>query len=144
MADEQKTLVEYEFYQGQAELFKKNLAMLDASLTEIEITKAALDEIKKAGEKNEVLLPVGAGSFVKASILDTKNVILDLGANVAAKKGLDEAKEELDERRKRLERAKEGNLSELQGVLGKLEELTPKVEGIVSKMQEKREEQGVV
>lgn len=135
MTDEQKMLMEYESYRGQLEVFKKNVGMIDASLAELGVAKTVLDSIGVMDEKNEVLVPIGAGSFVNARVVDTKNVILDLGANVAAKKSLKEAKEDLEGRFKMLEGAKRENLSELQRVARKLEELSPEVEEIVAKMQ---------
>ena len=136
MSDDQRVLMEYESYRGQMEVFKKNLTLIDASLAELEVTKSVLDSIGEVEEKNEVLFPIGSGAFVSGRLLETEKVILDIGANVAAKKSLEEAKEDIGEKRKSLESVRGENLSSLQAVARKLEELAPQVEGIMAKMQE--------
>ena len=131
-ADAEKVMSEYEYLRNQAEALQKNLEMINASLTELGAVLEALDEIKGQGKKNEILVPIGADSFVSARIIDTKKVIIGLGADVAVKKPIPGARKDLETRLKELEGVR-GEISEKLGMLlDRVEELTPQVQGILA------------
>ncbi|MDP6459806.1 MAG: prefoldin subunit alpha [Candidatus Hydrothermarchaeota archaeon] len=131
-ADAKKVMSEYEYLRNQAEALQKNLEMINASLTEIDAVLETLDEIKEQGKKNEILMPIGADSFVSARVIDTKKVIVGLGADVAVKKSIPGARKDLEARFKELEGVR-GEISEKLGTLmNRIEELSPQVQRIVA------------
>lgn len=134
----ERVLYEYETYRLQAEALQRNLEMVDASLGELEIVVRSLDEIKKQGENNEVLVPLGADSYVSSKIIDTERVILGIGAGVAVKKSIAEAKSDLEARMKELVKVKKDLGDRLGILLGRLQELTPKVQGILGEAARER------
>jgi prefoldin alpha subunit len=133
--EEERILGEYEIYRAQVEAINRNLESINASIIELGIVRESLDCIKSLSKENEVLVPIGADSFVEAKITDTKRVIVGLGANIAAKKSVEDAKVDLEKRIRQLEETRNKSTDGLQKLLAKIEELTPKVEQIISRMQ---------
>lgn len=131
--EDEKVLSEYEYLRSQAEALQKNLEMINSSLSEFGVVLESLDEIKTQDKKNEILVPIGADSFVSAKIIDTKKVIVGLGADVAVKKSIPQAKKDLEARMKELDEAR-GEVSERLGMmLRRIEELTPRMQQIIAR-----------
>lgn len=127
----EKILEQYESYRVQAEALQRNLEMVEASLGELEVVVRSLEEIKEQGGDNEILVPLGADSYVSSKILDTQKVILGIGAGVAVKKPIGEAKKDLEARIKELTGVRKDLGERLGLLLGRIQELTPKVQGIL-------------
>ena len=147
MAEEKRipvetVLAEYEVLRTQAEALGQNLEMVNQHISEFRRTLEALEEVERLGEGNEVLVPIGVGSFIKAEIKDTQNVILSLGADVAARKSIPEAKQDLEARVKELEKVREEHSSRLQEVMKNLEAIAPVVEQILAAMQQAQLQRG--
>ncbi len=127
----EKLLNEYESYRVQAEALQKNLEMVEASLGELEMVVKSLEEIKDQGKDNEILVPLGADSYVSSKIIDTQKIILGIGAGVAVKKPIEDAKKDLETRIKELTGVRKDLGERLGLLLGRIQELTPRVQGIL-------------
>jgi prefoldin alpha subunit len=127
----EKILEEYEAYRLQAEALQRNLEMVDASLGELEMVVQSLGEIKNQGKNNEILVPLGADSYVSSRIMDTRRVILGIGAGVAVKKPIEEAKKDLEGRMEELAGVKKDLGNRLGLLIDRIQELAPKVQGIL-------------
>jgi len=137
--EEENVLREYEHYTSQMEALKVSLELVESSLIELKNIDAALKEISQRKEKSEVLLPIGAGSFVKGRIEDTKNVILSIGAGIAVKKNLKDAMKYIEEKISGMEEVKKERSKTFEETVNKLNELSPAVEKIVAKLQREEE-----
>jgi prefoldin alpha subunit len=115
---------EYQLLQAQAQLLAQNLELLTLGRNEFQAVKETLEELKKVeDEKPEILVPIGAGSFLKGLIVDKDNAIVSVGAGYAIEKSLDDAIAYLDARIKEYDEAiaktQEG-LKKLEAQLGEL------------------------
>ncbi len=128
----EKTLNEYEYYRAQAEALKRNLDLINANLMELEVVRGSLDEIKKLGKENEILMPLGGGSFVKANIADTEKILVSLGAGIVAKKDIPRARGDFEQRIKELEQVRAELAGRWRAISGRLEELAPKIQEILA------------
>ncbi|ASJ12752.1 prefoldin subunit alpha [Thermococcus thioreducens] len=109
---------EYQILQAQAQLLAQNLELLTLGRNEFQAVKETLEELRKVEEeKPEILVPIGAGSFLKARIEDKENAIVSVGAGYAIEKNLDDAVSYLDARIKEYEEA----IAKTQEALRKLE-----------------------
>jgi len=115
---------EYQLLQAQAQLLAQNLELLTLGRNEFQAVKETLEELKKVEEeKPEPLVPIGAGSFLKAHIDDKENAIVSVGAGYAIEKNLDDAVRYLEERIKEYDEAiakTQEALRKLEGQLGEL------------------------
>jgi prefoldin alpha subunit len=133
----EEVLREYELYRNQLEMHQQNLSLVDNSLQELKMVNKSLSEIKGTKKNSDIFVPIGLDSFLKAKITDAENVVVGIGAGVAAKKTIEDAKEDIEKRIKELEKVKVDNTSNLEQVISKLRELEPSVQSIVSQTAKK-------
>lgn len=121
MAEDTKKLEElayqYQLLQAQAQLLAQNLELLTLGRNEFQAVKETLEGLKNEEGEVEILVPLGAGSFLKGKIVDAKNAIVSVGAGYAVEKGLDDSIEYLEKRIKEYEEA----IAKTQEALKKLE-----------------------
>ena len=124
---------EYQLLQAQAQLLAQNLELLTLGKNEFQAVKKTLEGLKKVEEeKPEILVPIGAGSFLRGIIVDRENAIVSVGAGYAVEKGLDEAIEYLDARIKEYDEAiakTQESLKKLEAQLGELAERAQALQG---------------
>ncbi|ASJ03012.1 prefoldin subunit alpha [Thermococcus profundus] len=90
---------EYQLLQAQAQLLSQNLELLTLARNELTAVKETLEGLKNMeGEKLEILVPIGGGSFLKGIIEDKDNAIISMGAGYSAERPLDEAVELIEKR----------------------------------------------
>lgn len=138
--DPNQLMGEYEFLRQQVENLGQTLEVLETSLAELRIVKDSLGKIKEEGSDNEVLVPIGGESFLKAKITDTDNVIQSIGAGVSVKKTTAQAVESLGERIEKYEQLKEDTSKRLQEGIKRLEEITPVIQGLAAQAQRAQQE----
>lgn len=135
MEDKMETLQEFELQKAQIKTLTENLELMEVSINELQNVKEGLNALKDAKEGSEILVPMGADSFVTAEVKDTKNVIIGLGAGIAAKKSIDEATKDIEGRIMGLEEIKKKSTNKLEQAAKKYEEIAPRVQEIVENMQ---------
>ena len=94
----QKLIFEYNWYKSQAETLQKEINVLTSYVEQLTLTMTTIENIRKGEGKEEILVPVGSRTFIKAKLVDPNKVIIHLGADVAAEKTLDDAQNLLEER----------------------------------------------
>ncbi|WP_297534930.1 prefoldin subunit alpha [Thermococcus sp.] len=114
----EKLAYEYQLLQAQAQLLAQNLELLTLGREEFRAVKETLEELKKTEGEVEILVPIGAGSFLKGRIIDKENAIVSVGAGYAVEKNLDSAIEYLGKRIKEYD----GAIAKTQEALRKIEE----------------------
>jgi len=81
----------------QYELLKREVTNIDAQIRELQLKHNELEMVKqgikaiKGQSQNEILVPAGAGLYVKSKLVDGKNCLVNVGANVIMKKTITEA-----------------------------------------------------
>ena len=125
---------EYQLLQAQAQLLAQNLELLTLGKKEFQVVKETLEELKKIDdERPEILVPIGAGSFLKGRIEDRENAIVSVGAGYAVEKNLDDAIAYLEARIKEYEEAIAKTQEALKKLEAQLGELAQKVQEIQAK-----------
>jgi len=72
---------------------QQQLQLLEHQLLELDQVKDTIVEMKKSEKGQEILVPLGAGVFTKATIKDNEKIIMNVGSSVAVDKTLSEAEE---------------------------------------------------
>lgn len=135
----EQILREYELCRNQAEVYQQNMELIGGNLLELQNVNRALGELKGTDKDSEMLVPIGADSFVKAKITDPENIIISIGASVSVKKSVEDAKGDIQNRIAELEKVKVDHTSNLEKLFSRLKELEPTVRGIVSQTSKKGE-----
>lgn len=127
----EKLAYEYQLLQAQAQLLAQNLELLNLGMNEFKAVKETLEKLKEVEEeKPEILVPIGAGSFLRGQIIDMNNAIVSVGAGYAVEKSFDDAIEYLDERIKEYEDAIKKTQNALQNLEQKLQDLAKRAQRI--------------
>ncbi|MCE4603295.1 MAG: prefoldin subunit alpha, partial [Desulfurococcales archaeon] len=84
---------------------------------------------KQRGSDKVVLVPIGAGNFIRAKVVDTEHVIMGVGGRLSVEASIDDAKELINQRIESLERLR-------LDLRRKLEEVNARIREILEKTQQ--------
>jgi prefoldin alpha subunit len=119
----------YQQYQAQAEAIAQQMSLTQMTLQGLERAIMAVEALASAQEGQEMLVPIGSGSFVYAKLASKERVVLNVGAGVSIEKTASEAGESLKARK--AEVAEAGK--KLGEMLGKIDQEIAKIQQILSK-----------
>ncbi|AEH25559.1 prefoldin subunit alpha [Pyrococcus yayanosii] len=131
MADEkelEKLAYEYQMLQAQAQLLAQNLDLLTLARNEVQAVKETLKGLKKVEGEPEILIPIGAGSFLKGVIVDKDRAIVSVGAGYAVERSIDDAITFLEGRIKEYDEAIKKTQETLHGLEQRIKEVAVKVQ----------------
>ena len=80
-----------ETYNAQLEALNRQVRLLQVSLDDTTRAREAFKALADAKEGDEILIPVGASSFVPAKVTGKKKAIVSIGNRISAEKDLDDA-----------------------------------------------------
>ncbi len=84
--DAQEKYFQFQLLAQQVEQLDQVISTLRKQVEELNSLKQTLEEITHIPEGNELLVPLGAGIFLKASLKDTKELLMNVGSKVVVKK----------------------------------------------------------
>ncbi len=93
--------MQYSYVSTQLEEGKKQFSQVQAAVNETKETLKAIEQLSTAG-KEDNMVSLGSGAFVKTGSLDSQTVLLGIGAGVIAAKKPSEATAMLKERVEKL------------------------------------------
>ncbi len=127
------TLIEY--YKQQLESIDMQLQYLQSTLADYQRAKMTVEQMHAVDENSEILIPVGAGTFVNGSLKNASNVLIGVGAGIVIEKTVDEAVLKLEERMKRIQENLEKMVSLGQKIQSDAEELSHKTQQMMEETQ---------
>lgn len=80
-------------YKMQLEALSGQAQLLQMSLEESMRARDTIDSLKNAKEGDEILVPVGASSFIPAKVTASDKAIVGVGNRISVEKSLDDAVE---------------------------------------------------
>ena len=89
----QEMYMEFHMLSQHIQQMQKQLEMITTQLMELKVTSNSLDEFKKLPAGRETLIPLSSGIFAKATLKDSKELLVNIGANVVVKKDIESTKE---------------------------------------------------
>ena len=96
--NEQELALNIQILQEQARIIASNVEKLTIYLQELNMSKTTVEGLKTLKKGDEILVPVGASTFIRARIEDTAGLIMGVGANVSVDRSVDEATTSLEEK----------------------------------------------
>ena len=135
----QRILVDAENYKRQAEEVVRRVQMIMSSREEIGTAKKALMSLKAKKRGTEVLIPIGADSYIIGELRNIKSVIIDIGANISLEKSVEETIEILERRDRELEHSIQKFQRIASQINTKLLELDSRSREIMRELQTERE-----
>lgn len=90
-SNSQNLLAELSQLQERIKALKENLDMLDTTIRERLVTAETLTNLGSVDADQEILIPIGSGSFVTAATGKTENVLVGIGAGISIEKKREDA-----------------------------------------------------
>jgi prefoldin alpha subunit len=142
-----RLLAAYQQYQAQADGIMRQLSLTQLTAEGLERASTAADALDRAEVGQEIMVPIGSGSFIHATLASKEKVVLNVGAGVHIEKDASEAKEILNVRKAEVQ---EGS-RKLNEVLSKIDQEMQKIQAVMQQFEESAaahqhslESQGVV
>ncbi len=92
----QRKLAELETYKKQLQQYQQQKSQIMMGVQELMSAKATIDGIKGTKKGEEMIIPIGGGTFIRGTIEDTENVITSVGADIAVTKDIASAKKHIE------------------------------------------------
>ncbi|MDO8740600.1 MAG: prefoldin subunit alpha [Candidatus Woesearchaeota archaeon] len=138
--EKQKELKEkYMEFQLMNEQFKKlqeQLQMIMQQGIELNNTIGNLDDFKKIGKENDLFVPITGGVFAKAKLLDSEDVLVNVGAGVVIKKPIDDVKTLLSDQLGQMNAVQQEMLANLQMAGERVQQLDDELQDLVKESKE--------
>ncbi len=106
-----RLVYELQVLRGFGEDVQQRIGFVNAAIAELQMAAATLDGL--SADVDELLVPIGGGSYVRAKILDRERLIVGVGSDVAVDKSVSEAKADFNARVLELEKARTSLQSQL-------------------------------
>jgi len=141
LASEEEALrrlaVELQVLEGTAEALQSRINLVNAALTELMVANATLEGLEKEGKGAPLFVPIGGGSYVKASLESVDTVIVGIGAGVAVERTIKEARENLENRVAELEKTRDTLRQQLIQVVERIRDSRSKFQELSAGMSER-------
>lgn len=126
-------LLTYRYLEARLESIAAQKNILMNKISEITATLNSIEELVK---NDNILFPIGSEAFVPGKILEKNKVIVEIGANVALEKDIDNAKIILEKRKKEIERTNSELEVEIVQISNSLRKLAPEIQELASSSQD--------
>jgi len=97
---------EIRILEGSIGVVQSRLDIVRAAINEVTLAYNTLEGMKNLQNGDETLVPVGAGSYIRMQVADSKKLVMGIGAGVAVEKDVDGSVEELKSRLQDLDKAR--------------------------------------
>ncbi|MCL2296311.1 MAG: prefoldin subunit alpha [Methanomassiliicoccaceae archaeon] len=116
-----------ETYDAQLDALNRQIRLLQVSLEDTTRARETFKALANAKEGDDILVPVGASSFIPAKVTGKKTVIVGIGNRLSTEKDLGEAVEFMDVHVSELTKA----IREAAGALGEIEKMAAELSAAV-------------
>jgi len=97
---------EIRILEGSIGVLQSRLDIVRAAINEVTLAYNTLEGMKKLQNGEDTLIPVGAGSYIRMQVTDSKKLVMGIGAGVAIEKDVESSVEELKGRLQDLDKAR--------------------------------------
>jgi len=113
---------EIRILEGTASTLQARLEIVRSAIGEVTLAHTTLEGLKNLQDGDDTLVPVGAGSYVRMKLADSKRLVMGIGAGVAVEKDVDTSAEELKVRLQELEQARSSIQQQLDQTLARYQQ----------------------
>ncbi len=129
----QEKYVLYQLLQQNLETLRQQLEMVERQFIETKTTEQVFKDLKSGKGNDDVLIPLGSGCYGKGRVMDTKNFLVGVGANIMTQKTMKSAELFLQERERELENASREIQEHMSKVANQIDEIATEIQAMVKK-----------
>ena len=131
--DLQKYLTLIEYYKEQLKSLEYQFSLIQTTINDQTKAKITLEKLNGAKNDSELLLPIGGGAFINASLKNSSKVLYDVGEGIVIEKTIEDTIKKVDLRIKELQKTEEKISSMAQQIQNEVVDVQNKAENILSK-----------
>jgi prefoldin alpha subunit len=124
------TLIEQ--YKEQMSSLETQSSYIQAAIADYNKAKMTIEQLSKTKKGEEILLPIGGSTYIKAATIDSSQVLFDIGAGVVTEKSLDDAINNIDKRIGDLQKTLERLVEIIQNLQNEAAEVSQKAQNLIS------------
>ena len=124
--------MEFQMIDKRIKQLQQQLELLTSQLIELNVTSSMLDDFKKIESGKSIFVPLSSGIFAKASITDTSEVLVNVGANIAVKKDIPSTKKIIQNQIEEMKKVQHQMVDDLEKMTDRAANLERQLHGIVS------------
>jgi prefoldin alpha subunit len=113
---------EIRILEGSVATLQSRLNIVRSAINEVNLAHATLEGLTKLQDGDDALIPVGAGSYVRMKIADSKKLVMGIGAGTAMEKDIASSVDELKSRILELDKASSSIQQQLDQVLARYDQ----------------------
>ncbi|MDD1777900.1 MAG: prefoldin subunit alpha [Candidatus Helarchaeota archaeon] len=120
----------------QAEQIQMQLEFIGQTIATLQITEETIENLDKLQDGQDFLLPLGNFAYLKAKIVDTSKVLVNVGASLVLEKTIAKAKEDFEQQLEDLNKIQIQLRQAMQQVMQQMQEIRSEIERLAAKFQE--------
>ena len=127
----QEMYMEFQMIDGQIKQLQNQIEMITRQLIELTVANNSLDDFGKTKEGKEIFVPISAGIFAKAVLMERSELLVNVGANVAVKKDVPSTKALLQNQIEEIKRIQKQMMDELENMTGMAAKMEMQLQGLI-------------
>ena len=131
----QEMYMEFQMLEQHIKQLQKQLEAVTHQSIELAATGNSLGEFNKIETGKEVFVPLSSGIFARASIEDTSEVLVNVGANVVVRKDIASTKELIQRQMEEIRKIQKQMVEELERLTSHAAQLEMKLQNLISQQQ---------
>jgi prefoldin alpha subunit len=113
---------EIRILEGSVTTLQSRLEVVRSAISEVAMAHATLEGLTKLQDGDDTMVPVGAGSYIRMKLADSKKLVMGIGAGVAMEKDVMSSIEELKGRVQELDKARNSIQQQLDQTVARYEQ----------------------
>ena len=127
----QEMYMEFKMLDQYIKQLQSQLEMITHQLIELNSTNNSLNEFDKLSAGKEMFVPLSSGIFAKASIKDTSELLVNVGANVAVKKDVASTKKLIQQQMEEIKKIQKQMINDLEKMTNHAAQLERQLQSMV-------------
>ena len=133
-----RAILELQLLERLAADYQTRIITVERTIQEHEGALRLIEEIKKQGGNAPILIPVGAGAFVKAELKKVETLQINVGAGVIIEKTLEDSQQLLTKRNESLQKLLDALTKRLDETLARIQQLRQFIESAAQQQQQQK------
>ncbi|MBI2541732.1 prefoldin subunit alpha [Candidatus Woesearchaeota archaeon] len=128
----QEIYMEFKMLEQHIKQMQAQLEAITHQLFELHSTGNSLDEFRKISAGKEIFVPLSSGIFAKATIKDSSELLVNVGANTVVKKDVESAKKLLQNQAEEMKKIQKHMMNELEKMTNHAAQIEMQLQSLVS------------
>ena len=128
----QEMYMEFQALDQRIKQIQKHLELLTNQIMEMTGTSNSLDEFNKLEKDKEIFVPLSSGIFAKATLKDTSDLLVNVGANTVVTKNISSAKKLISTQVEEMKKLQRKMIDDLEKMAERAGTLEMQLQGMVS------------